>query len=455
MFTGVTMENFKSWKNVETVPLGPLSGFFGTNSSGKTSLLQALLLMKQTSESTDRKLILDFGTPTSYVHLGSFREAVFSHDERKALRFGFTWKLLKRLEVADPSQQPGKALFVDDQMSFETRVGQSEAGELSVDEIVYQFAKHDFSLKRKGTGLHAYTLSATPGDFRFVRGQGRPWDLPEPFKCYGFPDQVKAYYQNAAFLSDLELELEDQLDRTYYLGPLREYPRREYLWAGARPDDVGRRGERSVEALLAARLRGEKISRGKGIRRQTLEAYIADWLRKLKLIHEFRVEEISKGSNLFRVRVKQSPGSAEALITDVGFGVSQILPVLVLLYYVPEGSTVLLEQPEIHLHPSVQAGLADVILDAIQVRRIQVLLESHSEHLLRRLLRRVAEGEISTDDTALYFCQIKDGESKLHKLEVDMFGTIHNWPDNFFGDEFGEIAATQEAGMRRRLKSEA
>ena len=69
----------------------------------------------------------------------------------------------------------------------------------------------------------------------------------------------------------------------------------------------------------------------------------------------------------------------------MGIGVSQVLPVLVLCYYVPEGSTIILEQPELHLHPSVQAGLADVFIDVIKHRNVQILLESHSEHLLRRL----------------------------------------------------------------------
>lgn len=138
------------------------------------------------------------------------------------------------------------------------------------------------------------------------------------------------------------------------------------------------------------------------------------------------------------------------LITDVGFGVSQILPVLVLCFYVPEGSTVILEQPEIHLHPSVQAGLADVFIDAWEKRRVQVIVESHSEHLLRRLQRRIAAGKFSQNDVGLYFCKEEDGVSGLDSLEIDLFGNISNWPQDFFGDQFGEIAAMSEAALMRR-----
>jgi predicted ATPase len=118
---------------------------------------------------------------------------------------------------------------------------------------------------------------------------------------------------------------------------------------------------------------------------------------------------------------------------------------------VPEGSTIILEQPEIHLHPAVQAGLADVLIDAVKTRKVQILLESHSEHLLRRLQRRMAEEELSPSETALYFCSTTEGgDSTLTKLELDLFGNITNWPADFFGDELGELASMTRAQMQRR-----
>ena len=116
---------------------------------------------------------------------------------------------------------------------------------------------------------------------------------------------------------------------------------------------------------------------GRKRKRVTLEQYVAEWLKRLGLIAEFRVEAVADGSQIFQVKVKKFTAGPEALLTDVGFGVSQILPVVVLCFYVPEGSTVILEQPEIHLHPAVQANLADVLIDAYQRRGVQVLVESH------------------------------------------------------------------------------
>ena len=141
-------------------------------------------------------------------------------------------------------------------------------------------------------------------------------------------------------------------------------------------------------------------------------------------------------------------------LTDVGTGVSQVLPVITLLQYVPEGATVLLEQPEIHLHPSAQAGLADVIINAVLHRKVQVVLESHSEHLLLRLQRRMAEEAITADQVRLYFAKPEKGASVLDPLQIDEYGNITNWPDRFMGDAFTETAEAELARLKRMKATE-
>jgi hypothetical protein len=341
-------------------------------------------------------------------------------------------------------------LFTANQLSFSCALGENGSNRLAVSSLEYDASVNRFVLKRKGLTGAKYELTNEGEGIRFIRTPGRVWDLPAPVKFYGFPDQVYAYYQNTGFLSDLQLAFESLFAGLYYLGPLREFPQRHYGWRGSEPADMGRRGERVVDALLASREKGAYISPGFKRKKQTLEERVAHWLKDLGLIHDFKVERIAEGSNLYQVRVQKTYSSAEVLITDVGFGVSQILPVLVLCYYVPEGSIILLEQPEIHLHPSVQSGLADVLIDVVKNRHVQVVVESHSEHLLRRFQRRVAEQQIDVADTALYFCEVMEGGSKLTELEVDLFGNIKNWPKDFFGDEFGEMAAITKAAMLRK-----
>ena len=183
--------------------------------------------------------------------------------------------------------------------------------------------------------------------------------------------------------------------------------------------------------------------------RSPLEQYVAQQLAEMGLLADLQVQEVREGSRIYQVWARHRGASTRVLLTDVGFGVSQVLPVVTLLYYVPEGSTVVLEQPEIHLHPAVQSALADVLIDAVQKRSIQVIIESHSEHLLQRLQLRIAEEKLAASDIALYFVDLDRGVSGATQLEIDLLGYISNWPDGFFGDRLAEAVAMSEAAGAR------
>jgi hypothetical protein len=413
-------------------------------------------MLKQTKDTNDRSLVLDFGSAKASAQLGNFHDVIFQHTNDLRLKWSLNWTLSETFEVVDPLASRKTILFSGDEMTLRSSAGLRNK-QLSADYISYIFANQEFALRRNETRSSSFTLttSGENTDFHFIRKKGRVWDIPGPVKSYAFPDQAKTYHQNADLLSDLEYSYEGLMDSIYYLGPLREYPKREYVWSGSSPIDVGPRGERVVDALLSAKSRKEERSLGYRRKKKFFEEIIAHWLKELKLIHDFEVAEIAPHSNLYKINVSKEPGSAPVMITDVGFGVSQILPVLVLLYYVPKGAIVILEQPEIHLHPAVQSGLADVIINATETRGIQVIVESHSEHLLRRLQRRIADQTISSDKVSLYFCQTTGGVSQSTPLEIDLYGTIENWPPHFFGDEFGEIAAINRAGLERKIANQS
>ncbi len=453
MLKRLKFDNFKAWRQAD-LSFGKVTGFFGTNSAGKSSLLQLLLMLKQTRNATDRGLVLDFGGPQDLVNLGTFSDVIHQHNEEDRMSWLLEWTLGKALEIRDPTRR-SNLLFQGHQMQTRCQIGVSRAGSrqsrLLPFELAYLFDGVDFSLRPKADSTTQYELK-TDGGFEFIRNRGRPWPLPRPVKTHLFPTEVRSHFQNTDFLADFELAYEGLMDSIYYLGPLREHPRREYHWGGANPDDVGQRGERTVDAILAATRDDQRRSLGYRKQRKPFQEMIAHWLNELGLIHEFRLEEIASGTNLYQATVKTSASSVPTSLTDVGFGVSQVLPALVLLYYVPEGSTILMEQPEIHLHPAVQSGLADVMLNVASARNVQIILESHSEHLMRRLQRRVAENEVSPDDVKLYFVSSTKGVAQASDLALNIWGEIENWPENFFGDEMGEIAAITKASLRRKLK---
>ena len=292
---------------------------------------------------------------------------------------------------------------------------------------------------------------------QFTRKQMRAWPLPSPSKFYRFPSEASLYYQDVDFLDDLALETEKQFRRFFHLGPLREHPQRNYEWSGDSPEDVGARGEKVISAILAAQ--GRKLSRGYKMRTDPFPVFIAKWLNELGLIDSFEVKPIAKGRKEYEVLIRVWSGSSPVRITDVGFGISQVLPAIVQAFYAPPDSTVLIEQPEIHLHPQVQANLADLFLTAIQAREngvdrnVQLIVESHSEHLLNRLMRRVAEDKVKPEHIAIYFCEsLANGKAKMTPLEVDLYGNIINWPENFFGDEMADISGRASAAAERMQK---
>lgn len=447
--------NFKSWARAD-LACGRITGVFGTNSSGKTSLIQFLLLLKQTKDVSDRKVSLELNG--DLVQLGTIKDAIHQHEESRSIKIGIAFDLDEELPLADPSKKRTPAVARGKQLGMEAEIGVFQHAPVARS-LSYTLGEMRFGLAPRKPESLEFDLQAARkdggrSDFQFIRSQGRAWPLPGPIKSYAFPDQARTYFQNAGFLADLETQYEAAIDRIYYLGPLREFPQRDYLWARSRPTDVGRRGEKAIDAILAATDSGDKRNLLKKQRLMSFQEMIAYWLREMGLIEEFRVEEIREGSNRWQTRVKTSAKSSEVLLTDVGFGVSQVLPVVTLLQYVPEGSTVILEQPEIHLHPLAQAGLADVIIQAAKRRRVQVVLESHSEHLLLRLQRRIAEEIISANDVRLYFCDAPKGVSTLTPLELDLLGNIRNWPDKFMGDAFKETAQAELARLKRMKAAE-
>jgi predicted ATPase len=477
MFTEIRATNFKSWARLTPdvpaddaaqisspgLPLGKVTGLFGPNSAGKSSVLQVPLLLKQTAESSDRRSPLDLGDARSPVRLDSFGDVLRGHDLHESLGLGLTWTVDEPIRFVNRETEH-EGIFSAHRVAFDTEVV-SRRDLMGVRRFQYQGSGGNISCESTTSESSEYSVNANLDHifgYRLVSSKRAPM---MPVKCYGFPEQAPAQFVYGGLLQDLEFSFEEALRRIYYLGPLREVPQSTYSWTGAPAADVGSNGAAAVQALLTTQKGGLRTNyrtpEKDGQPRQSIgvEQHVAAWLRELGLLHSFRVAPIQQGANIYRVYVKRYESSPEVLLTDIGFGVSQVLPVLVLLAYAPEGSTVILEQPEIHLHPAVQSGLADVILETALVRNVQVIVESHSEHLLKRIQLRVAEQQlengtgVSADDVHLWFIDQEGPESRASDLRINEYGEIMNWPDNFFGDPFTETARIAKAALRRRRRA--
>jgi predicted ATPase len=459
MITSLRIQNFKGWKDTGSLQLAPITVFFGTNSSGKSSIGQFLMMLKQTAASPDRNRVLHPGDNKTPVDLGTIEDLMHKHDVKADLQFEMAWHVSDMLDIKDTIN---KTVIKGDNLSFAASIG-FENGK-GVRAICRKF-KYNLFKETQQVLTVSMRAKEKPGVYqldvegmKLIRRQGRVWPLPAPTRYFGFPDEMSNYYQNADALNDLSFNMQGMLDKIAYLGPLREEPKRNYTWSGDTPDDVGTRGERWISAFLSAADRA--LSNGFKRRSSNFDHLIAEWLKTLGIIHSFEVSPVAKGLRDYRVKVQIKDGGSFVSIPDVGFGISQVLPVIVESFYAPSHSTVIIEQPELHLHPAVQQDLADMFIAASKSwergkpRNMQFIIESHSEHFLRRLQRRIAEGTIKTDDVAVYFCDTDSNGSIMTPVRIDLFGNILNWPKDFFGDQMTDIAEMQLAGIRRR-KQEA
>ncbi len=416
------------------------------------------MMLKQTVESPDRKAVLYPGGKNSAVQLGSYQEMVFHRNRDLNVSFEYRWDLPEVFFAVDLRADK---VFTGDELAFQARVGigAKEENTLVVHQLRYELLQHEelrlaIGMERKTGAKSEYKVEAE--NYSLIRNPGRVWHPGAPVRFYGFPDEVVAYHQNANFVQSLNLQHEKLFRLISYLGPLRTRAERLYSWTGIEPESVGYAGENTVAAILAARQR--KLSFAFKQRAKPFKEIIARQLKEMDLIEAFKVNAISKQRQEYEVKLRTKGSTDWVDLPDVGFGISQVLPVLVQCLYAPPGSIILMEQPEIHLHPSAQSALADVMIQVVKSREdgsdrnVQLIIETHSEHFLRRLQRRIAEDVIDQEQVSAYFANIGKTPTTLEPLVIDTLGNIRNWPENFFGDEMGDITKQARAAMKKRAQ---
>jgi len=253
-------------------------------------------------------------------------------------------------------------------------------------------------------------------------------------------------------------------DQIFYLGPLRDDPRAIY---GIPPlpnqRDVGLKGEYTAAMLDIHKglLRsypeppelGKKFNGRYRPRRVRLITAVQKWLQRMGLAQQFKTEMTSKVGYQLGVRPEGVKQNLD--LTSLGVGVSQVLPAIVMGLLAPEDSVLIFEQPEVHLHPKVQSVLGDFFLAIVQCGK-QCIVETHSEHLINRIRRRIAESsdEKIRQQLGIYFVELENGVSKFTAVKTNEYGAILKWPPGFFDEAEEESTILLEAAMEKFRESE-
>lgn len=254
--------------------------------------------------------------------------------------------------------------------------------------------------------------------------------------------------------------------RIQYLGPLRDDPRVMYAIPQEtdRPD-VGLKGEytaavldtyaeREVRYPLPPPALPEKFSGEFKQEDGPLSEAVRVWLQRMGLADNIDASEVKKVGYQLSVRPEGLERDLDLL--SVGVGISQVLPTIVMALLAPEGSILVFEQPEVHLHPKVQSVLGDFFLGIIACGK-QCLVETHSEHLINRIRRRIAESRDGAllSQLRIYFVDREGSASQFRAVEPNEYGAILNWPKGFFDEVEEEASLIMQAAFEKRQERRA
>ena len=539
------IENFKVFAGPVNIPIKPITLIFGANSSGKSSIFQSLLMLKQTlQEGSDQNIsLLPKG---NLVDLGSFREFIHNHDVTDSFSFkitlstpkeisqysGIDWPFddihpnVKTLEKSIGSETIGlRVTFSLDSKSLNIVVSKIDLfiGDNPTSIITYEIGEKNERGSNiynfKGNFDHKYwhtywkcfdeedpealektyfdldsliekfkemsdkekedflnLLKEQPKKDAQNNKEGNDKSKDEPKKSTGFKRALEIYkslFVNdhlllQGFLPDLlnntdlqhlvwnTLEAEESRDVSLfaltvanlikkllkdveYIAPLREYPERFYIYGGNPLESVGSSGKMVFDVLFNNPELLDKVN-------NEFKCFGTDY--------ELRLSPYSKDgsetSEVFVPELFNKSTNISASFRDVGFGFSQVLPVIVQSMLSKE-KTLLIEQPELHLHPALQAELGDLFIKSVLgEQKNTLIIETHSEHLLLRLMRRMRETATNNledsslalhpKDIIVLYVETEGTSSIVREMPLNEYGElVKAWPGGFFEEGLREV----------------
>ena len=441
--TELAVSNFRCFREA-TLNIAPITLVTGPNSAGKTSLLAPILAAAQTD-----------GMPAMlspngrYVDMGDFLDVVHRRKEDATIRIGFTG-----------FSRAGGPLRIASAFCYDPVARTPRLRDLSVKADYYDLSvQHDgnkYTLQYQVTPSKSPKLTTLRNDAGWIRvfeamntlfsttikttGHTDADDIPfplilskdlpdaEPLSGEHSFDEPREFFRvlqqdkilmGFFVVPQLHSEISFFQDHFRHLGSFRLAPERTYYEISKADLTIGRYGQNYVEQL--AQWESEESSRIDQVRKDLTSLGILSALNTRRL-RGGRLELVGKPQ-------KRSPSTN---LSDLGFGTSQVLPVIVAINQLANGSLFTVSQPETHLHPEVQAKLADYFVGLAKDRKMRFVIETHSEYLINRLRLLVAEGTISEDDVSVVYIVNKGREATVAPIELRADGQIKGAPPDFF-----------------------
>ena len=462
--TSITIENFKGIGDAVTIPIRPITLLFGKNNSGKSTVLQALQYMVEVYQNMVEVYQSAAGadpdrTKIGYTDLGGFRSLVHRHDEKRKIRIRLDFDL--NIEESEDLKDHLKDKEVEvKSVSIEVVTGWEQNKEKAYPEslIIYRL---------NGVEWHRFTPTKRSGKMveAFDERADLNWNMEHPlveqriddivdlsfprllgaFSLISLPLSVDRKTRKTMLYSiqiDIENFVKEKIKSINYLGPFREIPSRHF-----RPQKTPDR------SLWAKGIEAWNILGRYPTLIEKTNSYMEDFLN---LGYTIKIEESVPLDVVLKLHNEENDIDLD--LPDVGLGVSQVIPVLVGVSHTgwsvaPDAIGIFaVEQPELHLHPAAQVALGDVFIDGIQNSNPTFLIETHSEHLLLRIMRRMRETfedrieedrfPVTPNDIAVLFVESYNSRTIIREMPINERGAlVKAWPGGFFEEDIEEVLA--------------
>lgn len=440
MIKHLKLRNFKAFESLN-MELRPITIILGQNNSGKSAIIAPFRLLIQTMESFDQAVPLLLNG--SMGDFGTYKDLVFGNHRGRVCEIS--------VELGENKEN----FRIDLQYKYRTQRREIILKHLGISRDNSPLASFDYSAESE-----RMLLSSLGG--KSIRSQFKA-SLSRSILFHHFIPLIMALPSNSESktISDgrrlrLSIKQEQELRRDVnhigirmrrgfagmdYVGAMRNPPERTYLFTGEKRSRIGAAGENAASLLAMD-------SHRRGTSKKRLVDMVSDWLAQAGVAKGLRVKPIS--DRHYELRITHPVSGENQNLADVGYGNSQIIPVLVGGYRLERNSTYFVEEPEIHLHPRAQAELGDFILDLYK-RSIQTVVETHSEYLVLRLQQLVADKKIKANDVGFYYVNAKRGRKKSVKLmDIDEVGRFReNLPHGFFPERLSEAEKLAKIRFRQ------
>ena len=489
MLKSWSIENFKAIVNSGDLKLAPITILAGKNSSGKSSLLQSILMIAQTLSNQNRDLALL--TNGDLAELRTFEDIISNYTQSNSIKIKFGLN-----DIEQHSHESSQAVSVTFSSASGNKSSSSaiEASKVIVDDISVSFIfdydeliDDEGSYQRDTSSIEMNAKRIPDNELKQVvetagakRLRQRPSHVGEVSYTGNYPFKGEVIASLSHFLpnaivtpsnDDVDIRIEfigesymeegvTQVSSFFtrqirYPGSFRARPNitAQGFSTKGNPDDIGIEGEYAAYVYHTNQNAAidwyNPIS--KQVEQGTLKIALDAWAQHLGVAHQVITEVAGLAGVSWKVILKE--GQKSHTLPEVGVGLSQILPILVMGLLSPRDSLLIMEQPELHLHPQVQARLGDFFVGIAKCHK-QCIIETHSENIVSQLRYHIVEaGGQDKSDCIIYFVdQDEQGAAKFEEIEISPNGNILNWPEGFFDETMHQENRINAASIKRRAR---